>query len=114
LIFGAGDGTRTRDVQLGKLGFKPEVSMRKAAFTGEIGKTVEQLRQSPYHQQLGRKMCSAFIAQQQGIGLETALKAVSDPVGDLWLIVAEIARQGFDESAAEGCMQFTPPTGALM
>jgi len=31
----------------------------------------KKLRHSPYHQQLGRKMCAAFVAQQQGIALGT-------------------------------------------
>ena len=58
-------------------------------------KTLEELRQSPYHQQLGQKICAAFVAQQQGISLNTALKKVPEPVGDLWLVVAEFARQGY-------------------
>lgn len=58
-------------------------------------KTLEELRQSPYHRQLGQKMCAAFVAQQQGIALNTALKKVPDPVGDLWLVVAEFARQAY-------------------
>jgi hypothetical protein len=37
-------------------------------------------------------MCAAFIAQQQGITLNTALGKVPEPVGDLWLIIAEFAR----------------------
>jgi hypothetical protein len=37
-------------------------------------------------------MCAACIAQQQGIALETALRKVSDPIGDLWFLVAEFAR----------------------
>jgi hypothetical protein len=44
-------------------------------------------------------MCAAFIAQQQGIALNTAFKKTSQPVGDLWLLVAEFARQGFSENA---------------
>jgi hypothetical protein len=38
-------------------------------------------------------MCAAFVAQQQGIALNTALNKVPDPVGDLWLVVAEFARR---------------------
>jgi hypothetical protein len=38
----------------------------------DISKSIEQLKSSPYHQQLGRKVCAAFIAQQQGIKLDTA------------------------------------------
>lgn len=58
---------------------------------------IEELRSSGYHQQLGQKMCAAFIAQQQGITLNTALGKVPEPVGDLWLIVAEFARRGVME-----------------
>jgi hypothetical protein len=61
-------------------------------------KTLGQLRDSPYHQQLGRKMCAAFVAQQQGTALNTAFRKVPDPVGDLWLVVAEFARQAALES----------------
>ena len=57
-------------------------------------KSLEELRQSPYHQELARKMCAAYIAQQQGVTLDTAVKKVSDPMGDLWFLVAEFARQG--------------------
>jgi hypothetical protein len=59
-----------------------------------MSRSLEELRQSPFHQELGRKMCAAYIAQQQGIALETALRKVSDPIGDLWFLVAEFARHG--------------------
>jgi hypothetical protein len=55
-------------------------------------KSIAELRKSSYHQQLGRKLCAAFIAQQQGIALDTAFKKVPDPVADSWLVVAEFAR----------------------
>jgi hypothetical protein len=45
-------------------------------------------------------MCAAFVAQQQGITLSTAFKKVPDPVGDLWLMVAELARQANGEEAS--------------
>jgi hypothetical protein len=35
-----------------------------------MSRSLEELRQSPFHQELGRKMCAAYIAQQQGIALE--------------------------------------------
>jgi len=38
-------------------------------------------------------MCAAFVAQQQGITLNTAMKKVPDQVGDVWLIVAEVAER---------------------
>jgi hypothetical protein len=37
-------------------------------------------------------VCAAFIAQQQGIKMDTASKKVEEPVGDRWLVVAEIIR----------------------
>ena len=55
--------------------------------------TMDELRNSPYHQQFARKLCAAFVAQQQGITLGTALKKVPEPISDTWLIVAEFARQ---------------------
>jgi hypothetical protein len=61
-------------------------------------KTADELRNSAYHQQLGQKMCAAFIAQQQGITLSTALRKVPEPVGDLWLVVAEFARHAVMET----------------
>jgi hypothetical protein len=57
-----------------------------------MAKTLTELRQSTFHQQLGQKMCAAFIAQQQGITLSTAANKVTESVGDRWLIVAEFAR----------------------
>jgi hypothetical protein len=61
----------------------------------EVGmpKTLGELRQSSFHQGLGRKMCAAFVAQQQGVTLNTAMKKVPEPVGDLWLVIAEFAKR---------------------
>lgn len=42
--------------------------------------TLEELRQSRFHKELGRKMCAAFVAQQQGITVGTALKKVPDQI----------------------------------
>ncbi|MFL6451509.1 MAG: hypothetical protein ACJ746_28100 [Bryobacteraceae bacterium] len=64
-----------------------------------MAKRIEKLRESEFHQELGQKMCAAFIAQQQGIALNTALKKTALPVGDLWLLLAEFARSGFAENA---------------
>lgn len=64
-----------------------------------MSRSLEELRRSPFHQELGRKMCAAYIAQQQGIALDTAMKKVSDPIGDLWLLMAEFAREGCAGSA---------------
>ena len=64
-------------------------------------KTMDEIRKSPYHQQFACKLCAAFIAQQQGITLGTALKKVPVPVSDTWLIVAEFARQAAMESIDE-------------
>jgi len=58
-----------------------------------VARAIEELRQSSYHQELGRKMCAAFLAQQQGITLSTAMKKISTPVGDLWLMIADFAEQ---------------------
>jgi hypothetical protein len=60
---------------------------------------IDELRKSDFHQELGQKMCAAFIAQQQGVALNTALKKTALPVGDLWLLLAELARQGFSDYA---------------
>lgn len=38
----------------------------------ELNKSLSELRASPYHQQLGRTLRAAFIAQQQGTRLDTA------------------------------------------
>jgi hypothetical protein len=81
--------------------------MSKPIYRLEISKTPDQLRESPYHQELGRKMCAAYIAQHQGIAPTTALKKITGPVGDLWLVVAEIAHQGCSEdsdSFVDRCM----------
>ena len=59
-----------------------------------MSRSLEELRHSPFHQELARKMCAAYIAQQQGIALETALRKVSNSIGDLWFLVAEFARHG--------------------
>jgi hypothetical protein len=60
--------------------------------------TLNELRQSAFHQELGRKMCAAFIAQQQGVSLGTALKKVPDHVGDAWLVVADFAERTVTEA----------------
>ena len=78
-------------------------------------KSISELRQSDYHQQLGRKMCAAFIAQQQGVALSTAFKKVPDPILDLWLAVAEFAREAWTQNIDQ---QFGPvdrrDTGPVM
>lgn len=71
----------------------------------QTNKTIEELRRSPYHQQLGRNVCAAFVAQQQGIRLDTAHKKIEEPVGDLWLLMAEIIRQQ--------CFQGSGDTGSF-
>jgi|HubBroStandDraft_6_1064221.scaffolds.fasta_scaffold1681766_1 hypothetical protein len=58
-----------------------------------MSRTLEELRQSSFHQELGRKMYAAFMAQQQGVTAGTALKRIPDHVGDVWLIVADFAEQ---------------------
>ena len=71
-------------------------------------KSIAELRQSEYHQQLGRKMCAAFIAQQQGVGLSTAFKKVPDPILDMWLVVAEFAHEAWTQNIDQ---QFGLPDG---
>ena len=61
-------------------------------------KTLEELRSSDYHQELGQKMWAAFLAQQQGISLNSAAKKVEGSVGDLWLMVADFALQSYNDS----------------
>jgi hypothetical protein len=64
--------------------------------------SLEELRRSDWHQELGRKMCAAYISQQQGIAVGTALKNVSTgPIGDLWLQIAEFARSGCLDSSSD-------------
>ena len=46
-------------------------------------KTLDELRNSDYHQQLGQKLWAAFVAQQQGISMNAALKMVDFGVSDL-------------------------------
>jgi len=78
-------------------------------------RTLEELRASDYHQQLGQKMCAAFVAQQQGISVSSALKKVELPVGDLWLMVAEYAWHGY-ATWVEGAVKANPsalPTDLL-
>ena len=67
----------------------------------EIRKSIEELQKSLYNQQLGRKVCAAFIAQQQGIKLETALAKIEEPIGDLWLLMAEVIRQQCFKAAGD-------------
>lgn len=64
-------------------------------------KTIDEFRESPYHQQFARKLCAAFLAQQQGISLGTAVKKVPEPISDTWLIVAELARNAAMENIEE-------------
>lgn len=64
---------------------------------GAAPKTLEDLRQSLYHQQRGRKMCAA-LAQQRGISLYTAFKKIPAEVGEPWLMEAEYAQQAVGET----------------
>jgi hypothetical protein len=67
-----------------------------------MSKSLEELRWSHFHEQLGQKLCAAYIAQQQGIALDSALKKVAVPVGDLWLVMAEFARKSCAENGDVG------------
>ena len=75
------------------------MNLRVSRIEEKMMKTLEELRRSDFHIALGQKMCAAFVAQQQGISLHTASKKVSEPVGDLWLFLAELARRGYTEAA---------------
>lgn len=59
-------------------------------------------------EQLGRKMCRACEPQQQGTALSTAFKKTTEPVGDLWLIIADFA-----EHAVGKAMNFSLPSHAI-
>lgn len=54
-------------------------------------KTLDELRDSSYHQELGQKLWAAYLAQQQGISMNSALKLGEGRVSDAWLMVAELA-----------------------
>lgn len=54
-------------------------------------KTLDELRNSSYHQELGQKLWAAYLAQQQGISMTSALKLAEGRVSDAWLMVAELA-----------------------
>ena len=74
-------------------------------------KSLDELRSSNYHQELGQKMWAAFLAQQQGISLSSAVKKVGGPVGDLWLMVADFALQ--DIQRRRGTAAFTANRQAI-
>jgi hypothetical protein len=57
---------------------------------------IRELRRSDYDQQLARKMCAAFIAQQQGVALNTAFRKVLDPILDLWFSSCRVCARGLD------------------
>jgi hypothetical protein len=45
--------------------------------------------------------CAAFIAQQQGIEVSTAFEKVPDQILNVWLVVAEFAREAWKQNEAE-------------
>ena len=70
-------------------------------------KTIDELRSCSYHEELGQKLFAAYLAQQQGISMNAALKQVNGPMADEWLFVAECALQ-----AHNACVErFLPQTG---
>jgi len=80
-----------------------------------MSKTLEELRRSSFHQELGRKMCAAFVAQQQGVTLSTALKKVPDHVGDLWLIVADFTERTVNQAIeSQFASRDVPPKSELV
>ena len=64
-------------------------------------KNTNELRASAYHAELGQKLFAAFLAQQQGTSMNTALKKAEGPVSDTWLLVAEFALQAYNASVKE-------------
>ena len=58
----------------------------------DLRKSIDELKKSAYRH-FGRKVCAAFIAQQQGIKLDTAWKNFEEPIGDLWLMMAEVIHE---------------------
>lgn len=79
-------------------------------------KSIDELRDSPFHQELAHKLWAAFVAQQQGISMNTALKK-TDPeqfgerISDAWLIVAEIAIKAYEDQVA--CLEGGAPDDQL-
>ena len=71
------------------------LDQKAETFSLNMKRSPEKLRHSPYGQGLGRKMSTADIAQELGITLDTAIKKVSDLIGDLWFLMAEFAREGY-------------------
>lgn len=55
-------------------------------------------------------MCAAFIAQQQGFSLGTALKRVPDHVGDAWLVVADFAERAVNDAIKSQFASLDVPT----
>jgi hypothetical protein len=58
-------------------------------------------RVCPNRQALGRNLAAAFIATQQGIGLDYARKRhAHEPVGEFWLSVARMVIDQMAQQAA--------------
>jgi hypothetical protein len=72
----------------------------------------DDLRKSPYHEELGEKLYAAFLAQQQGIAMNTALKKIDAPIPDEWLFVAEFATRAHN-SGIDSFLEWTEPTSLL-
>lgn len=64
-------------------------------------KTLDELRDSFYHQELGKKLWAAYLAQQQGISLASAIKKVDGSVCDEWLMVAELALLAYESRVGQ-------------
>ena len=68
-----------------------------------MANTLNELKQSPFHQQLGEKLCVAFLSQQLGVSFATAERKVrtgNSELGDMWYVLAEIARRLSQASSA--------------
>lgn len=75
--------------------------------------TIDRLRRSALHQELGRKLCAAFVAQQQGIQMNTALQKVEEPVGDFWLQLAETVREAWASDGTWDGLGADEPSGRV-
>jgi len=56
------------------------------------------LDKSTVDQELARRLCAAFISYQLGVGVATQYKKTPEDVGDLWYLLAALARKLATES----------------
>jgi hypothetical protein len=80
----------------------------------KLTRSLEELRDSSFHQQLGLKVCAAFVAQQQGTKLDTALRKLEEPVGDLWLAIAEMILLGTSAAGPDEANSLSKPISQMV